>query len=154
MSHEGYTGQGLAENPYFEVEDVLKDFQKFNRYTMTRFSDRIVELPWTFIVRQMGMTDEGEDIVKLEFYEGQVVEEGTDLSEMNLGNVDVGLAILYKWRNYVDQTLLEQALKTDGLELSTLNGLIANAYGSTFDNLDGIKIVRGYYDEKRGEVWS
>lgn len=150
----GYTGLSVVENPYFGIDEVLKNFQKFNTYVLTGFQDRIVELPWTFILKKMGVTDEGEDIVHLQFYEGEVIEEGTDLSEMNLGNVDVAVAILYEWRKYVDNVLLQQALKTDGLEMTTLNGLIANAFGVTFDNLDNIKIIRGYYDESRAEVWS
>lgn len=150
----GYNGLEVVENPYFKVEEVLKAFQKYNSYQMTKFSDRIVELPWTFILNKMGTTDDGKDIVNLQFYEGEVIEDGTDLSEMNLGNLDVAIAILYEWRNYVDNMLLQQALKTDGLELTTLNGLIANAYGVTFDTLDNIKIIRGYYDKQRAEVWS
>lgn len=150
----GYNGVEVVENPYFRVEEVLKAFQKYNSYQMTKFSDRIVELPWTFILNKMGTTDDGKDIVNLQFYEGEVIEDGTDLSEMNLGNLDVAIAILYEWRNYVDNMLLQQALKTDGLELTTLNGLIANAYGVTFDTLDNIKIIRGYYDKQRAEVWS
>lgn len=150
----GYNGLKVVENPYFKVEEVLKAFQKYNSYQMTKFSDRIVELPWTFILNKLGVTDNGKDIVNLQFYEGEVIEDGTDLSEMNLGNLDVAIAILYEWRNYVDNTLLQQALKTDGLELTTLNGLIANAYGVTFDTLDNIKVIRGYYDKQRAEVWS
>lgn len=150
----GYNGIEVVENPYFKVEEVLKAFQKYNSYQMTKFSDRIVELPWTFILNKMGTTDDGKDIVNLQFYEGEVIEDGTDLSEMNLGNLDVAIAILYEWRNYVDNVLLQQALKTDGLELTTLNGLIANAYGVTFDTLDNIKVIRGYYDKQRAEVWS
>ena len=150
----GYNGLEVVENPYFKVEEVLKAFQKYNSYQMTKFSDRIVELPWTFILNKMGTTDDGRDIVNLQFYEGEVIEDGTDLSEMNLGNLDVAIAILYEWRNYVDNMLLQQALKTDGLELTTLNGLIANAYGVTFDTLDNIKVIRGYYDKQRAEVWS
>lgn len=152
---KGYTGITLAENPYYEVEDVLKNFQKFNTYRMTEFSDRIVELPWTFEFVELGENPRtGNKLVHLQFNEGEIIEEGTDLSEMNLGNVDVAVAILYEWRKYVDNLLLQQALKTDGLELTTLNGLIANAYGVTFDTLDNIKVVRGYYDNQRAEVWS
>ncbi|MET3616582.1 hypothetical protein ABID14_000202 [Peptoniphilus olsenii] len=150
----GYTGLSVVENPYFGIDEVLKNFQKYNTYMMTGFADRIVELPWTFEVVDMGVADNGNRLVHLKFYEGEVIEEGTDLSEMNLGNVDVAVAILYEWRKYVDNVLLQQALKTDGLEMTTLNGLIANAFGVTFDDLDNIKVIRGYYDEPRGEVWS
>lgn len=149
-----YEYKPLKENPYFEVEKVLADFQKHNTYMLTGFQDRIVELPWTFVQKIIGQTDNGDNIVKLEFHEGEVIEEGTDLSEMNLGNVDVAIAILYEWRRYIDNSLLQLALKTDGLEMTTLNGMIANAFGVSFDDLDNIKIIRGYYDKDRGEVWS
>ena len=151
----GYTGVALAENPYYEVEKVIENFQKYNTYMMTRFSDRIVELPWTFEFVEMGVNPRtGNKLVHLQFNEGEVIEDGTDLSEMNLGNVDVAVAILYEWRKYVDNLLLQQALKTDGLELTTLNGLIANAFGVTFFDLNGVKVIRGYWNKARGEVWS
>ena len=151
----GYNGIKIAENPYFEVEEALKNFQKYNTYTMTEFSDRIVELPWTFEFVELGENPKtGNKLVHLQFNEGEIVEEGTDLSEMNLGNVDVAVAILYEWRKYVDNLLLQQILKTDGLELTTLNGLIANAFGVTFFDLNNVKVIRGYWDKSRGEVWS
>lgn len=145
----------LKENPYYNFEETLANFKKITEYTPVFFEDRIVENPWTFEVDDLGRNPvTGKDIVHLDFREGEVVEEGTDLSEKNLGNLDIALAVLYKWRSHIDQTLLQLILKTDGLEMTTLNGMVANAYGVTFDDLDSIKINKGYYDEARGEVWS
>ncbi|MBZ2387770.1 hypothetical protein K8P03_10850 [Anaerococcus murdochii] len=145
----------ISENPYFNLEDKLKNYKKFTDYEPTKFQDRIVEMPWTFVLDKVGVDPKtGKDIVNLKFYEGEVIEEGTDLSEMNLGNLDVGIAILYEWRKNIDTTLLQLALKTDGLEMTTLNGMVANAFAATFDNLEGIKINKGYYDKSKGEVWS
>ena len=145
----------IPENPYFNLEDKLKNYKKFTDYEPTKFQDRIVEMPWTFVLDKVGVDPRtGKDIVNLKFYEGEVIEEGTDLSEMNLGNLDVGIAILYEWRKNIDATLLQLALKTDGLEMTTLNGMVANAFAATFDNLDNIKINKGFYDKSKGEVWS
>lgn len=146
----------LRENPYFGVEERLKHFEKETNYEMTRFADRIVELPWTFELQEMGVNPStGNKLVHLDFHEGEVIEEGTDLSEMNLGNVDVAVAILYKWRQHIDETLLSLALKTEGLEMTTLNGMIANSFGVTFSgDMTGIKINKGRFDPDRGEVWS
>ena len=145
----------IPENPYFNLEDKLKNYRKYTDYEPTKFQDRIVEMPWTFVLDKVGVDPRsGNDIVNLKFYEGEVIEEGTDLSEMNLGNLDVGIAILYEWRKNIDVTLLQLALKTDGLEMTTLNGMVANAFAATFDNLEGIKINKGYYDVSKGEVWS
>lgn len=145
----------ISENPYFNLEDKLKNYKKFTDYEPTKFQDRIVEMPWTFVLDKVGVDPRtGKDIVNLKFYEGEVIEEGTDLSEMNLGNLDVGIAILYEWRKNIDATLLQLALKTDGLEMTTLNGMVANAFAATFDNLEGIKINKGFYDKSKGEVWS
>lgn len=145
----------IPENPYFNLEDKLKNYKNYTDYEPTKFQDRIVEMPWTFVLDKVGVDPKtGNDIVHLGFYEGEVIEEGTDLSEMNLGNLDVGIAILYEWRKNIDATLLQLALKTDGLEMTTLNGMVANAFAATFDNLEGIKINKGYYDVSKGEVWS
>lgn len=147
----------LRENPYFEVEQRLKNFERETDYTMTAFSDRVVEHPLRFKLVDR-WNDGTDDYVQVAFSEGEVIEEGTDLSERNLGNVDVGVAILYEWRRWANATLLTLALKTDGLEMTTLNGMIANAFGVTFDlkayNSNDFKVIKGYYDAKREEVWS
>lgn len=146
---------GLKENPYYDFNETLENFKKVTEYTPVFFEDRIVENPWTFEVDDLGRNPiNNKNIIHLNFREGEVIEEGTDLSEKNLGNMDIAIAVLYKWRNHIDQTLLQLILKTDGLEMTTLNGMVANAYGVTFDDLNGIKITKGYYDEARGEVWS
>lgn len=145
----------IVENPYFNLKDKLKNYKRYTEYEPTKFQDRVVELPWTFVLDRVGVDPKsGKDIVNLKFYEGQVIEEGTDLSEMNLGNLDVGIAILYEWRKSIDATLLQLVLKTDGLEMTTLNGMVANAFVVTFDNLEAIKVNRGFYDKSKGEVWS
>lgn len=144
----------IKENPYFEVSERLANFTNETEYELTAFSDRIVENPLQFEVVDEWV-DGGKQYMQLAFAEGDVVEEGTDLSERNLGNVDVGVAILYEWRRWVNDTLLALVLKTDSLELTTLNGMIANAYGVTFDATGGqIQIVRGYFDKAKKEVWS
>ena len=151
---KGRISLAIKENPYFEVEQRLENFNQETDYTMTAFSDRIVESPLQFEVVDEWVSG-GKQYMQLAFSEGAVIEEGTDLSERNLGNLDVGVAILYEWRKWVNDTLLAQMLKTDGLELTTLNGMIANAYGVTFDTAGGrIQIVRGHLDQARKEVWS
>lgn len=149
-----YSNLSLRENPYFEVEELLENYQQITEYTLTRFSDRMVEHPWTFLLEKQGVY-RNLPIYKLIHYEGEVVEEGTDLSEKNLGNVDVGVAILFEWIKFLKEELLTLSLKTGGLELTTLNGMIANAYAVTFFDLGNeIEIIRGYYDPQKGEVWS
>lgn len=147
----------LRENPYFEVEERLQNFARETEYHMTRFSDRVVENPWTFEEISRGTNPStGNPVIEHIFREGEVIEEGKMLSEQNLGNLDVAIAILYRWRKHVDRTLLSLALKSDALEGSSLNGMIANTFVVTFDDLaDGkIKVNRGYHDIKSGEVWS
>lgn len=145
----------LIENPYYDAEDRIADYPDQTEYELTRFSDRIVENPLRFEIVE-SWDSNGRRFVQVEFSEGEVIEEGTDLSEVNLGNMDVGIAILYEWRKWVNDQMLMMALKTDGLEMTTLNGLIANAYGVTFDQIasENIEIVRGRFDGPKREVWS
>ena len=119
---------------------------------MSYFSDRVVEFPWTFEVVKIGVNpNTHNDIVTLMFHEGEIIEEGTDLSEKYLGNLDVGIALLYEWRKKVDETLLALALKSDSIEMSTLNGMIANTFSGTFSDMD-LNLIKGYLDNDTGSI--
>lgn len=146
----------LVENPYYKIEEKLKNFLNYTTYDMTLFQDRVVERPWTFKEVETGELVDGNKIVYHQHYEGDIIVDGTDLSEKNLGNVDVGVAILFEWLRWIIEKLREIALKSDSLELTTLNGLIANCYVVTFFDIDPqeIIIIRGYYDKKSGVIWS
>ncbi|TRW26213.1 hypothetical protein FL857_05875 [Criibacterium bergeronii] len=146
----------LKENPYFEIEKTLEEFQKFTGYDMTMFDDRVVEKPWTFVQRATGEKVDGNDVVYLQHHEGEVIIEGTNLSARNLGNMDVAIAILFKWITYLKESLLQISLKADSLGLTTLNGLIANAFNASFFDLGkgDIEVIKGYYDKAAGQIWS
>lgn len=148
----------LKENPYYNLEEILKNHQEFTDYIPSEFEDRVVEFPWTFIMKDMGnytnpITGEVEPIIGLKHFEGEVIADGVPLSEKYLGNVDVGVAVLFEWRKYINAKILEMILTMGGLELGNLNGLISNAFAVTFDNLENIKINKGYYKTATGEVW-
>ena len=143
----------LIENPYYEVEKKLDNFEKYTTYDLSMFSDRVVELPWTFEVVKRGENpDTGNDIVSLVFHEGEVIEDGTPLSEKFLGNVDVGVAILYKWLNKINENMLSLLLKSDSIELSTLNGMIANTFAGTFKDMSDLNLIKGFLDNESGFI--
>lgn len=146
----------LKENPYYEIDKILAEVEKYMTYDMTLFEDRVVERPWTFKEVPTGETADGYKIVYHEHHEGEVIVEGTNLSARNLGNMDVAIAKLFKMYQRMLEMLLSLSLKTGAIELTNLNGLIANAYAVDFYSFDEgeILIIRGYYKESAGEVWS
>lgn len=140
----------LKENPYFEIPDKIEDIKVYD-YIMTEFVDELVEDPWTFALIERGEDNKGNKIVTLEPYFGEVIEDGIPLSARNLGNVDVGVYLLYKWKEFVNDTLLSLQLKGDASDGAILNGFLAVQFYATFKDLgDNIIILDGYYDEMRG----
>lgn len=140
----------LKENPYFEIPTKQEDINSAT-YTMTEFDDEIVENPWTFSLVERGTDNKGNKIVTLEPCFGEVIQEGLPLSARNLGNVDVGVDLLYKWKNWVNERILALTLKGDASDGAILNGFLAIQFVATLKDLgDNILILDGYYDEDRG----
>ena len=134
----------LKENPYFDLAETLADWQKY-KYPITHFMDRIVELPWVVKLKDAGThgTDKLHQVV---FFEGDIIEEGTDLSGKNLGNVDVGVAVLFQFMYWGLEKINTLEMKIKAIEDTQLNGMKAISFYATFNNLDGIIINDGYYD--------
>lgn len=142
----------LKENPYFDMPTTQEDINNAT-YIMTEFDDEIVEDPWTFALIERGVDNKGNKIVTLEPYFGEVIQEGLPLSARNLGNVDVGVDILYKWKNWVNERLLALTLKGDASDGAILNGFLAIQFVATLKDLgDNIIVLDGYYNEAKGEL--
>lgn len=142
----------LKENPYFDMPTTQEDINNAT-YIMTEFDDEIVEDPWTFALIERGVDNKGNKIATLEPCFGEVIQEGLPLSARNLGNVDVGVDILYKWKNWVNERLLALTLKGDASDGAILNGFLAIQFVATLKDLgDNIIVLDGYYNEAKGEL--
>lgn len=100
----------LKENPYYELPVKQEDINSYD-YLLTEFEDEIVENPWTFELVEVGESPRGNKICSLVPYFGEVIQDGLPLSVRNLGNVDVGVYILYKWKQWVNERLLARGCK-------------------------------------------
>lgn len=142
----------LRENPYYELPVKQEDINSYD-YLLTEFEDEIVENPWTFELIEVGESQRGNKICSLVPCFGEVIQDGLPLSARNLGNVDVGVYILYKWKAWVNERLLALTLKGDASDGAILNGFLAIQFYATLKDLgDNLIILDGYYDELRGEL--
>lgn len=142
----------LKENPYFEIPDNQEDINA-SSYELSNFNDEIVEFPWTFEMLDMGNSERGNPINELVPFFGETIEAGTPLNQVHMGNMDVAIYLLYKWKEWVNQQILSLTLKGDATDGAILNGFIAIQFYTTLRDLDGkVTILDGYYDEVRGEL--
>ncbi|MDY6045244.1 MAG: hypothetical protein SPI65_06700 [Peptoniphilus sp.] len=144
----------IKENPYHELLDKIEEVKNY-QYEMTEFEDQLVQYPWTFAFEKMGTTQDGNEIVHLKPYFGEVLNQGKNLSQKNLGNLDVGIKMLYIWRDWVNQQILSLSLKGDATDGSILNGFLAVPFYKSIKDIydDGkLTVVSGYYDKQRGEL--
>lgn len=140
----------IKENPYYESEQRIKNWEKEN-YSISNFLDRIVEFPSVFLIKEQSRTAEGI-LAHLEAKEGQIFQEGTDLSEKYLGNMDIAIAILFMFKNEVMGMVRTLQMKIQALEDTALNGMKAIPFYADFGNLNGIVINEGYYNVDAKEV--
>lgn len=142
----------IKENPYFEIPTKIEDIKVYD-YEMTEFEDEIVENPWTFKRVNRGESQDGHPIDTLVPAFGEVINEGVNLSQKTLGNLDVGIYLLYKWKEFINATILSLQLKGDASDGAILNGFLAVQFVSAFNKLGGEMIILdGYLDEDRGEL--
>ena len=143
----------LPENPYFGILETNEDIN-YKKYDMSKFDDEIVESPWRFELVKSGTSKDGNDIVSLVPQFGELIQEGTPINQMFLGNMDVHLYYLYKFKEWALAQILALSLKGDASDGSILNGFIAVTFYATLKDIDpeNIIILDGYYDEDRGEL--
>ena len=141
----------IRENPYFKYEEILAEWDK-QTYGISRFENRVVRHPWTFLLHDKGEAD-GKKIVHLEHYEGDVIVPGTNISEKFLGNMDIGIAVLFQFMHWALPTIREQGMEIKALKDTQLNGMRAISFYATFmGDMTGVKVVKGYYNKRLGEV--
>lgn len=142
----------VRENPYFKFEEIVREWEK-QSYDISRFENRVVRHPWTFLVHDKGVKQVIEDgkivekpIVFLEHQEGDVIVEGTNISEKYLGNMDVGIAVLFEFMKWALPEMYQLKMEIKAIKDTQLNGMKAISFYAIFNNLDGIIINDGYYD--------
>lgn len=144
----------IKVNPYFEIPTEQADINSAD-YEMSEFDDEIVEFPWTYELIEKGTSPNGNLIMELVPYFGEQIQQGTPINSQYLGNVDVGVKILYLWKLWVNEQVLSLALKGDATDGAILNGFLAIQFYTTFmpkDVAGRLIILDGYYDEVRGEL--
>ena len=90
---------------------------------------------------KVGWLDHVEDVAT-----GEVIQEGTPLSQTNLGHMDEGIKLV------TDETNIQAGLIADAqkeikvLKDATLNNMTNNVFLKNFDTVDSVAITSGIYD--------
>jgi len=98
--------------------------------------------------RKVGWLDHVEDITT-----GEVIQEGTPLSQTNLGHMDDGIKLV------TDETILHAALIADAqkeikvLKDATLNNMTNNVFLKSFDTVNSVAIISGVYDSAARKIY-
>lgn len=90
---------------------------------------------------KVGWLDHVEDVAT-----GEVIQEGTPLSQTNLGHMDDGIKAV------TDETIAQAALIADAqkeikvLKDATLNNMTNNVFLKNFETVNSVAITSGIYD--------
>lgn len=97
---------------------------------------------------KVGWLDHVEDVAT-----GEVIQEGTPLSQTNLGHMDEGIKLV------TDETNIQAGLIADAqkeikvLKDATLNNMTNNVFLKNFDTVDSVAITSGIYDSIAREIY-
>ena len=90
---------------------------------------------------KVGWLDHVEDVAT-----GEVIQEGTPLSQTNLGHMDEGIKLV------TDETNIQAGLIADAqkeikvLKDATLTNMTNNVFLKNYDTVDSVAITSGIYD--------
>lgn len=97
---------------------------------------------------KVGWLDHVEDVAT-----GEVIQEGTPLSQTNLGHMDDGIKIVTDATIAHDTRLAgaEQEIKV--LKDATLNNMVNNVFLKSFDSVNSVAIATGIYDPVARKIY-
>lgn len=98
--------------------------------------------------KKIGWLDHVEDIET-----GEVIQEGTPLSQTNLNHMDDGIAVNREAVIAHEAQLADQAQKIKVLKDSVLNNMVNNVFLKNFDTVDSVLIVTGIYDPVARKIY-
>ena len=117
------------------------------KYVPVNWKDRDVEKPNTWNERDLGNGD-----MHHKRADGYVIEPGTKRNAKNLGNMDLGIYLLFLQVNKHSDLIESLQLQVTNLHNAVFNNLTDNIFKFSFADLNHIEIVDGWYDEKKKEV--
>lgn len=84
---------------------------------------------------------------------GEVIQEGTPLSQANLGKMDDGILAVTEATIAQEAQIADAQKEIKVLKDATLNNMVNNVFLKNFDAVDSVAITSGIYDPVARKIY-
>lgn len=98
--------------------------------------------------KKVGWRDHVEDIAT-----GEVIQDGTPLSQTNLGRMDDGIAAVTAETIDQDARIDDAEKEIKVLKDATFNNMVNNVFIKNFDSVDSVAITSGIFDPVARKIY-
>lgn len=84
---------------------------------------------------------------------GEVIQEGTPLSQTNLGHMDDGILNVTQAAITHEAQIADAQKEIKVLKDATLNNMVNNVFLKNFDTVDSVAITSGIYDPVARKIY-
>lgn len=84
---------------------------------------------------------------------GEVIQEGTPLSQTNLGKMDDGILAVTETTIAQEAQIADAQKEIKVLKDATLNNMVNNVFLKNFDTVDSVAIASGIYDPVTRKIY-
>lgn len=84
---------------------------------------------------------------------GEVIQEGTPLSQTNLGRMDDGILAVTETTIAQEAQIADAQKEIKVLKDATLNNMVNNVFLKNFDTVDSVAITSGIYDPVARKIY-
>lgn len=137
----------MSDRIYNKTAEDLELLAENLEYNPVLWEDRVEEFPNTWDEK-----DIGNGSIHHQRAGGKVEIAGTPRNAKNLGNMDLGIYLLFMLAKKAREERESLQLQITNLHNAVFNNLTDNIFKFSFTNLEHIEIVDGWYDEIRKEV--
>ena len=100
------------------------------------------------VYRKVGWLDHVQDIET-----GEVIQEGTPLSQTNLGHMDDGILLVTQTTIAQEGQISDIHKEITILKNATLNNMVNNVFLKNFETLESVEITSGIYDPASRKIY-
>ncbi|MEG2001198.1 MAG: inorganic polyphosphate kinase [Evtepia sp.] len=97
---------------------------------------------------KVGWLDHVEDVAT-----GEVIQEGTPLSQTNLGHMDDGIQAVTVTTIAQEAMIADNQKEIKVLKDATLNNMVNNVFLKNFDSVTSVAITSGIYDSVARKIY-
>lgn len=98
--------------------------------------------------KKVGWLDHVEDVAT-----GEVIQEGTPLSQINLGRMDDGILAVTETTIAQEGQIADNQKEIKVLKDATFNNMVNNVFLINFDSVSSVAITSGIYDPVARKIY-